>query len=124
MVEASCHCGAVRLEVATPPEWVTECGCSICRRLGGLWSYYSPRDVKVIPPSGATTIYMCNDRVLEMHSCNVCACTTHWVAIDPNYDRMGVNARMMDPAVVAAATYEKITGPEDPNRPSQQKTAG
>lgn len=34
MITASCHCGAVRLETEVPPEEVTECNCSICRRLG------------------------------------------------------------------------------------------
>ena len=116
MIEATCHCGAVRIEVATAPVWVTECACSICRRLGTLWSYYSPRDVRV---TGPTSIYMCNDRVLELHSCTTCACTTHWTPIDPAYDRMGVNVRLMDPAIVAAAQLEKITGPEDPVRPSR-----
>jgi hypothetical protein len=32
MIEASCHCGAVRLEIDSPPAEVTDCHCSICRR--------------------------------------------------------------------------------------------
>jgi len=42
MIEASCHCGLVHLEVAQPPAAVNECTCSICRRYGTLWAYYSP----------------------------------------------------------------------------------
>ena len=38
MIEASCHCGAVRLEIAQRPERLTSCNCSICRRLGALWA--------------------------------------------------------------------------------------
>lgn len=113
MIEASCHCGAVRIQVPTAPTVVTDCGCSICRRRGGLWAYYKPNQVKVIPPSGATSIYLCNDRVLENHSCSTCHCTTHWWPIDPAIDRMGVNARLMDPEILAAARIEKIRGPED-----------
>ena len=53
MVEATCHCGAVRLEVPKSPQEVEvkECNCSICRRTGSVLAYYSPRDVRV---SGAT----------------------------------------------------------------------
>ena len=38
MIEASCHCGAVRLEIDSPPDEVTDCHCSICRRYGALWA--------------------------------------------------------------------------------------
>jgi len=57
MVEATCHCGAVRVEVPKPPQEVEvkECNCSICRRTGAVLAYYSPRDVRV---SGATDTYV------------------------------------------------------------------
>ena len=53
MIEASCECGAVRLEIETPPETVGDCNCSICRRYGALWAYYPLAQVRV---SGATTV--------------------------------------------------------------------
>ena len=111
MIEASCHCGAVRMEIASAPEEVTDCACSICRRKGALWAYYSPKQVRIIPPSGATAIYMWGDRELEFHSCKVCACSTHWSPVDKTYDRMGVNARMMAPEVLGAARVHKSAGP-------------
>ena len=82
MIEASCHCGAVRMEIGVAPDTVTDCACSICRRKGALWAYYSPRQVRILPPSGATTVYMWADRELEFHSCKICACSTHWAAVD------------------------------------------
>ena len=30
----------VSLEIDSPPEEVTECNCSMCRRYGVLWAYY------------------------------------------------------------------------------------
>jgi hypothetical protein len=87
---------------------LNDCTCSICRRLGALWAYYSPRQVRI---SGATDIYLWNHRVIEFHSCKVCACTTHWSPVDKSYDRMGVNARMMSPDVVAAARITPSNGP-------------
>lgn len=111
MIEASCHCGALRVEIAAAPDTVTECACSICRKKGALWAYYSPRDVRLIPASGATSIYMWGDKELEFHTCKTCGCTTHWAGVDKTIDRMGVNARLMAPEVVAAATLRKIKGP-------------
>lgn len=111
MIEASCHCGAVRMEIETAPDTVTDCACSICRRKGALWAYYSPKQVRLIPASGATAIYMWGDRELEFHSCKICACSTHWSAVDKSYDRMGVNARLMAPEVLAAAKVHKSAGP-------------
>ena len=108
MIEASCHCGAVRMEIDTAPTDLNDCACSICRRLGALWTYYSPRQVKI---SGATNIYLWNERIIEFHSCKVCACTTHWLPVDKSYDRMGVNARMMPAESVAAAKIRKTSGP-------------
>ncbi|HEY5339228.1 MAG TPA: GFA family protein [Rhizomicrobium sp.] len=110
MIEASCHCGAVRMKIAEAPQTVTDCNCSICRKLGVLWAYYSPAKVHIAPPSGATDIYMWDDRSLEFHRCKTCGCTTHWSAVDKSVDRMGVNARLMDPSVLAAAHVRKLDG--------------
>lgn len=101
MIEAICHCGAVHVQVPQAPEEVKECNCSICRRTGALLAYYSPKDVQVIPESGATDIYMWGDREIEFHRCKVCGNFTHWSPVDKSYDRMGVNARLMPPELLA-----------------------
>ncbi|MDZ4866736.1 MAG: GFA family protein [Alphaproteobacteria bacterium] len=111
MIEASCHCGALRMEIATAPDTVTECACSICRKKGTLWAYYSPKDVRLIPAEGATQIYMWGDKMIEFHTCKTCGCTTHWAPADKTHDRMAVNARLMAPDVVAKAKLRKIAGP-------------
>lgn len=57
MIEASCHCGAVRLEIdSPPPAEVNDCRCSICRRYGALWAYYAPERVRVLPPDAPTDV--------------------------------------------------------------------
>ena len=103
MIESSCHCDAVRLEILTAPEVVTECNCSICRRYGVLWAYYSPADVRIIATEGATQRYLWGDRMICFHRCQNCGCVTHWADLDPAHDRMGVNARLMAPDVLEAA---------------------
>jgi len=108
MIFGSCHCGAVHIAVEAAPDTVTSCGCSICRRYGTLWAYYSPRAVRI---EGATDIYMWGDREIEFHRCRACGCITHWAPVDKTYDRMAVNARLMEPDVVAAARVRQIEGP-------------
>jgi hypothetical protein len=110
MIEASCHCGAVRFEVETAPDEVTDCNCSICRRSGVLWAYYEAPQVRFAADNGPTDIYMWRYRMLEFHRCRTCGCVTHWAAVDRNYTRMGVNARLMAPEVLAAAPVNHFDG--------------
>jgi hypothetical protein len=108
MIDASCHCGAVKLEVEVDvmPTELTSCNCSICRRLGTLWCYYAPAQVRVVGP---TATYRWGDHSLDLHRCTTCGCVTHWTLIGPGV-RMGVNARLMDPAIVAAARIRPFDG--------------
>ena len=46
MIRATCHCGAVTLELDEAPREITKCNCSICRRYGVLWAYMSPDAVR------------------------------------------------------------------------------
>ena len=110
MVTASCHCGAVRLELAEPPQTVTDCNCSICRRLGTLWAYYRPDQVSFLTPRDATFAYLWGDREIEFHHCRICGCTTHWEAAEKPGQKMGINARLMAPEIRAAARIRKLDG--------------
>jgi hypothetical protein len=109
-VDASCHCGAIHLEIETPPETVTDCSCSICRRYGVLWAYYAPEQVRIVAVGGATDIYTWGDRTIEFHRCETCGCVTHWAPLDRSAGRMGVNARLMELHVLAAARVRKLDG--------------
>ena len=50
MIEASCHCGAVRVQVTRAPQEVEvkECNCSICRRTGAVLAYIVARRTREI----------------------------------------------------------------------------
>jgi len=108
VIEASCHCGAVHLEIGRAPEEVTDCNCSICRRYGVLWAYYSPKEVHVA--GEATDIYVWGAKTNEFHRCKHCGCVTHWSKMDKSVDRMGVNARLMEPEVLARARVRHLDG--------------
>jgi hypothetical protein len=110
LTEASCHCGAIHLVCDFAPIEVTDCNCSICRRYGVLWTYYSPRHVQLQPLDPVTDVYMWDDRSIEFHRCRTCGCVTHWSAVDKNTDRMGVNARLMPMDVLARARVRRLDG--------------
>ena len=109
MVEGSCHCGKVRIEIDTAPQEVTDCNCSIRRRYGTLWAYYSPKQVR-IAQEVKTQIYQWDDRSINFHRCTDCGCVTHWSPVDPARDRMGVNMRLFAPTVLAAARVRHNDG--------------
>ena len=108
MIESSCVCGAVRLAISRAPDEVTDCNCTLCRRYGALWAYYSPKDVTV--PSGLTDTFSRGPKLSHFHRCKICGCVTHWSPLDKTYDRMGVNARLMEPEVLARARVLRFDG--------------
>ena len=110
MIEATCHCGAVRFQIAHAPETVTDCNCSICRRTGALWAYYDPAEVTLMTPKADIGGYVWGDRMLTLHHCTVCGCTTHWSPMDRTHPRMGVNARLFEPQVLASARVRHFDG--------------
>ena len=106
MIESSCDCGAVHLKINRVPDEVTDCNCSLCRRYGALWAYYSPKDV--IVPGGLTDTYMRGPKQIEFHRCKNCGCVTHWAPLDKTRDRMGVNARLIEPEVLAVVACSPL----------------
>jgi len=110
VIEASCHCGDVRLRIAHAPSEVTDCNCSLCRRYGALWAYYTLGEVDVAVGSGETDIYMWGDRSNRFHRCRTCGCVTHWSAVDQSRNRMGVNARLLPFEVLVQARVRRLDG--------------
>lgn len=110
-VEASCHCGAIRLSLAQVPEALNACQCSICRRYGAHWAYYDPADVRIVAGDGETDVYLWGRRMTEFHRCRACGCITHWLPTDRARRRMGINGRMLLPEVLATIPAHESPGP-------------
>jgi hypothetical protein len=111
MVEASCHCGAVRMRVAERPQRLTSCNCSFCRRHGALWAYYDASQVTFTAGAGTTVSYIQGDRTLATHHCPICGCITHWESLEKQgVGRIAVNARLMDPAEIADLPVRRFDG--------------
>ena len=111
MIEAACHCGATRFEVARAPRRLTSCNCSICRRYGALWAYYTTREVRLKYRKRDVVTYAWGDRNLRFVRCRTCGCILHWEPVRGGRDfRMGVNARNFDPDVIARVRVRRLDG--------------
>jgi hypothetical protein len=113
MLTGSCHCGAVRVEVPTPPTAATMCNCSICRRLGALWSYYPVGTVQVAGHPEHTEGYVWGDRTLTTVRCRHCGCVTHWEPLKPDSSaHMAVNIRNFEPSLLEDVKLRRFDGAE------------
>jgi hypothetical protein len=111
MLSATCHCGAVRLEIPRKPRSLTNCNCSICRRYGTLWAYYQESEVRVTSAPGATDDYVWGRKALKFVRCKGCGCVMHWARVVPVAgSRMGVNARHFDPQALGAVRIRLLDG--------------
>ena len=106
-----CHCGAVSFTYPQTPEFLTQCNCSLCSRLGALWAYETRANVVLACGESATIRYIQGDRTLESHSCNTCGCTTHWLSVDGDESsRMAVNFRLCDPDAIKDIRVRQFDG--------------
>lgn len=115
--KASCHCGTVSFTLSRAPVDLGSCNCSICRRNGGLWGYFTESEVELHFDENATSTYIQGDRMLRHHFCRNCGCTTHWDGINgygkdlENDDpRMAVNCRLMEPEDIKDIPIREIDG--------------
>lgn len=109
MLTATCHCGAVRMETSARPLWLTDCNCSLCRRLGALWLHCDPAEVTFLCGEDDTVAYVQGDRTLAIHHCPTCGCTTHWRPTGEG-NRMAINARLMEPGTIAGLRIRRFDG--------------
>lgn len=110
-LEGSCHCGAVRLSLPSLPEVAIRCNCSLCRRVGGLWTYYRNGTVRIDSADGGLDEYVWGDRTLRTMRCRACGCVTHWLPLGPEAgERMGVNLNNFDPGMVEQVRVRRFDG--------------
>ncbi len=101
MLNLSCHCGEIRLQVKGKPAFIHECNCSLCSKSGARWGYYHPSDVIM---EGRAKGYCRTDRddpAAEVQFCAHCGSTTHFVLTASavakfGNSQMGVNMLLAD----------------------------
>ncbi|MEL6413988.1 MAG: aldehyde-activating protein [Pseudomonadota bacterium] len=98
----TCACGSVKVTVKRKPDYIYDCDCTLCRKSGAAWGYYTTDEITA---EGQTIAYARRDKavpIVEIHSCAVCGSTTHfnltesYKAEHPGVDQVGVNMRLFD----------------------------
>jgi hypothetical protein len=76
---ASCHCGAVVLELALPDGVVNprRCNCSLCRRKGAIVASVPLSGLKIIKGEDALKLYQFNTKTAKHYFCSHCGIYTH-----------------------------------------------
>lgn len=111
MIKGSCHCGAITFSVPRKPDWLTECNCSICRRIAALWAHFELDEVEISEPPDGTIAYIQGDKTLATHTCRECGCTPYWLSLEAGENnRMATNFRMCDPSEIADIPVRHFDG--------------
>jgi len=111
VLTASCHCGAVSVEIPRKPRSLTNCNCSICRRYGVLWAYYKDAEVRLVAAPDATDEYSWGRKSQTFIRCKSCGCVMQWKKLNPGHGSWtGVNARNFDPSVIGSARIRLLDG--------------
>lgn len=110
---ASCHCGNVRIEIPELPASATSCNCSLCRRYGALWAYFTRAQVKLEAADATLAPYRWGDCTIDFWHCRKCGCLTHYTSVDESPgSRFAVNTRMLPQEAMDTLTVRHFDGAE------------
>jgi hypothetical protein len=94
MLQLSCLCGRVNIEIGKRPDYINECNCTLCSKSGARWAYFHPSQVGI---EGATQGYSREDKAdpnAQIRFCQRCGATTHFVLTESAISRFGKNSLM------------------------------
>lgn len=76
---ASCHCGAVQLQLTLPNglEELRRCDCSMCRRRGAIVASITLDNLKVVQGEDKLSLYQFNTITAKHYFCSICGIYTH-----------------------------------------------
>ena len=76
---ASCHCGAVVLELSLPDGIVNprRCDCSICRRKGAIVASVPLLGLRIVMGHDVLKLYQFNTMTAKHYFCSTCGIHTH-----------------------------------------------
>ena len=110
MIESTCHCGAVKLEIQVAPVEVTECNCSICGRLGAL-RWFVPRSaVRFTTPENNLSTYQFGKHKIKHHFCSTCGCAPLGGGTHNGIEMASINVRCLEGVELSALKIKQVDG--------------
>ena len=108
---ARCHCGKATIHLPRKPDSVTKCNCSLCTKTGFRGVYFSSEELVIDGEFDSYVRSDLNQAYLANHRCKSCGILTHWTPLtDPPHERMGVNARLLDEALLDGVPVKQVDG--------------
>ena len=119
---ATCHCGAVVLELSLPDGIVDprRCNCSICRRKGAIVAAVPLSGLRVVRGAELLTLYQFNTMTAKHYFCSKCGIYTHHVRrSNPSEYSYNVGClEGVDPFELGrVSTYDGVHHPSDSRAP-------
>jgi hypothetical protein len=115
---ASCHCGAVVLELDLPEGIVDprRCDCSLCRRRGAIAASVPLGGITIVQGADALTLYQFNTMTAKHYFCRHCGTYTHHQRRS-NPQQYGYNVACLEGVnpfdLGTVPTYDGVNHPAD-----------
>jgi hypothetical protein len=90
---------------------MTQCNCSICRRYGAIWGYYTRAIVDINAKPGSLAVYRWGDNDINFYHCSRCGCVTHHGRVVEKADAtdtLAINMRNADDTRLAGSIPVKM----------------
>ena len=108
---ARCHCGRATIKLPRKPDYINQCNCSLCAKTGWRGIYYASDELTI---EGEFDSYVRSDlkkTYLRVLRCSNCGIATHWEPLsEAPHERLGINARIVDPAFLEGVEVREIDG--------------
>lgn len=109
VVEASCHCGDVRIRAIVRSRTVLACNCSICTKKGFLHLIIEPGDLELLTDESALGVYTFSTHTAQHYYCKRCGIGPYYVPRS-HPDGYSVNLRCVDGAKLEEWEIEPFDG--------------
>ena len=119
---ATCHCGAVELELDLPDGIVNprRCDCSICRRKGAIVASVPLAGVRIVKGEDVLRLYQFNTRTAKHFFCSICGIYTHHQRRS-NPDQYGYNVGCLQG--VSPYDLDDVPTNDGVNHPADRKAS-